>query len=438
MAFGEARREHRVRSRAAGVEHGRLVECSYRARVHGQRHLCIARDITDRRVIEERLMQAEKIESIGRLAGGIAHDFNNLLTAILGYTELLLTGRDEDDPDRTDLEEIQKAGLRAASLTQQLLAFSRKQVLMPKDVDLNLAVSGLQSMLVRLIRADITLTCSLAPVPAVVRIDPTQIEQAILNLVLNARDALPAGGEIRLEVSVVRQSEIEVPADLGWHGGDLVRLRVVDNGIGMSPEARAHLFEPFFTTKEVGKGTGLGLASVYGIVRQSNGLITVASEPGQGSVFTMHFPIASRSDVVAEPARGSVPQVRVQETVLLVEDEESVRVIISAILRRRGYHVIEAATARAACEVFAERTDIDLLLTDIVMPDMNGPALAQRLIGLRPELRVLFISGYADMLTPPSSDNPNVGFLSKPFPAAALIARVAEMLAGPGGARAGL
>jgi two-component system cell cycle sensor histidine kinase/response regulator CckA len=438
IVFGEARREHRVRSGAPGTEPERLVECSYRARVHGQRHLCIARDVTDRRRIEERLMQAEKIESIGRLAGGIAHDFNNLLTAILGYTELLLTGRGEDDPDRSDLEEIQRAGLRAASLTQQLLAFSRKQVLMPKNVDLNATVSGLQSMLIRLIRADITLSCTLSAVPAIVRIDPTQIEQAILNLVLNARDALPAGGQIGLEVAVVRQSEVDTPPEMGWHGGDLVRLRVIDNGVGMSPEARAHLFEPFFTTKDVGKGTGLGLASVYGIVRQSKGLITVASEPGRGSVFTMHFPVASGGDPVAEPAHGNLAPARAQETLLLVEDEAAVRVIISAILRRHGYSVIEAATARAACEVFAQRTDIDLLLTDIVMPDMNGPALAQRLIGLRPELRVLFISGYAEMLTPPSSDNPNVGFLSKPFPASALTARVAELLARPGRPTAGL
>jgi PAS domain S-box-containing protein len=438
MALGEARREHRVRSRAAGGDVTRLVECSYRVRVHAQRHLCIARDITDRRLIEERLTQAEKIESVGRLAGGIAHDFNNLLTAILGYTELLLGHRADDDPDRHDLEEIQKAGQRAAALTQQLLAFSRKQVLMPKEVDLNQTVSGLQSMLARLIRADITLSCSLAPSPAIVRIDPTQIDQAILNLVLNARDALPAGGEIRLEVSIVRRTQVDTPADVLAHVGDLVRLRVVDNGVGLSPEARAHLFEPFFTTKEVGKGTGLGLASVYGIVRQSNGFMTVESEPGAGSTFTMHFPAAPLPDAVRAPTADHVEGGPARETVLLVEDEDSVRAIISAVLRRRGYNVVEAPGARVACEIFAQRSDIDLLLTDVVMPDMNGPALAQRLIGLRPELRVLFISGYADMLTPPGGDNPNVGFLSKPFQASALTARVAQMLARPGHSSVGL
>lgn len=426
MAFGEARREHRVR--ATGADGMRLVECSYRAQAHGRRHLCIARDITDRRRFEERLVQAEKIESVGRLAGGIAHDFNNLLTAILGYAELLLTDRDEDDPDRTDLEEIQKAGQRAAALTQQLLAFSRKQVLQPKDVDLNLIVAGLQSMLARLIREDIALSCELAPARAIVRIDPTQIEQVILNLVLNARDALPAGGEIRLEVSLVRQSQVEMPSDLLPASGDFVRLRVVDNGVGIPPEVRAHLFEPFFTTKEVGKGTGLGLASVYGIVRQSNGFITVESEPGAGSVFTMHFPVAAPAETIEPPDAVTVPPGRARETVLLVEDEDSVRVIVSAVLRRQGYQVIEASGGASACEIFARRSDIDLLLTDVVMPDMHGPALAQRLIGARPELRVLFISGYADMLTPPGGDNPNVAFLSKPFQASVLVSKVAELL----------
>jgi two-component system cell cycle sensor histidine kinase/response regulator CckA len=440
LAVGDAHGEHRVLARGASAEQTRIVECSYRARVHGERHLCIARDITDRRLLEERLIQSEKIESVGRLAGGIAHDFNNLLTAILGYTEILLGNRDDADPDRRDLEEIQKAGQRAAALTQQLLAFSRKQVLMPKDVDLNRTVASLQSMMGRLIRADIALVCDLAPTPAIVRIDPTQIEQVILNLVLNARDALPAGGEIRLDVSIVPKSEVEASPDVqSASADDYVRLRVADDGVGITPAVRAHLFEPFFTTKEIGKGTGLGLASVYGIVRQSNGVITVESEPGRGTVFTMHFPM------VQETAERVLPELTVarlgeaRETILLVEDEDAVRVIISAVLRRQGYNVVEAPGARVACEIFAGRgNDIDLLLTDIVMPDMGGPALAQRLIGIRPELRVLFISGYADTLTPSGGGNPNVGFLSKPFQASTLAARVGEMLArpAPGGAGA--
>ena len=286
-------------------------------------------------------------------------------------------------------------------------------------------------MLGRLIRADISVSCDLAPTPAMVRIDPTQIEQAILNLVLNARDALPAGGEIRLEVALVPRSQVAVSADLLSHVGDYVQLRVVDNGVGIAPEVRAHLFEPFFTTKEFGKGTGLGLASVYGIVCQSNGCITVESEPGRGSVFTMHFPLAPETGEPRPPLAPAQPDGS-RETILLVEDVDAVRVSISAVLRRRGYNVVEASGARVACEIFAGRgNDIDLLLTDIVMPDMSGPALAQRLIGLRPELRVLFISGYADMLTRPGGDNPNVGFLSKPFQSSVLTARVGQMLARP-------
>jgi two-component system, cell cycle sensor histidine kinase and response regulator CckA len=433
LAFGEAKREHRV---GADKARQRLIECSYRARVHGDRHLCIARDVTDRRSLEERLIQSEKIESVGRLAGGIAHDFNNLLTAILGYTELLLTHHGgDDDPDRSDLEEIQRAGQRAAALTQQLLAFSRKQVLMPKDVDLNQTVAGLKTMLARLIREDIELTCELSPEPAMIRIDPTQLEQAILNLVLNARDALPAGGHIRLEVEHVRRSQADVPPDLPASISDFIRLRVVDDGVGISAEAKAHLFEPFFTTKEVGKGTGLGLASVYGIIRQSNGFIAVESEPGRGSIFTMHFPAVLDPQTAGASSQPTTGPSRGRETILLVEDEDSVRVIVSAVLRRQGYNVLEAATPRAACEVFNEHaSEIDLLLSDVIMPEMNGPALAQRLVGLRPELRILFISGYADLSTPFEMDSShNVSFLSKPFQASVLTERVRQMLERPVG-----
>jgi PAS domain S-box-containing protein len=433
LALGEAKREHRARF----GDGTRLVECSYRARVHADRHLCIARDITERRALEERVAQSEKIESVGRLAGGVAHDFNNLLTAILGYTELLLAHRGADDPDRADLEEIQRAGQRAASLTQQLLAFSRKQVLLPKDVDLNLTVAGLQSMLRRLIREDITLTCELAAAPAVVRVDPTQIDQVILNLVLNARDALPGGGEIRLQVARVARADVDVTPDAAVNAAEYIRLRVVDTGVGIPPETRAHLFEPFFTTKEVGRGTGLGLASVYGIVRQSNGTITVDSEQGRGTTFTMHFPavVATRADdAPAMPALSPSPG---RETILLVEDEDAVRVIIGAVLRRQGYNVLEAASAAVACELYQRHPGrIDLLLTDVVMPGMNGPALAQRLIGLQPDLRVLFVSGYSSPAVAVGSDNPLVGFLGKPFHATALAERVRRLLAATGASAA--
>jgi two-component system, cell cycle sensor histidine kinase and response regulator CckA len=427
LALGEAQREHRVRVRRGAV---RVIECSYRARVHDRRHLCVARDITDRRLMEERLVQAEKIESVGRLAGGIAHDFNNLLTAILGYTELLLGSRAAGDPDRHDLEEIQKAGQRAAVLTQQLLAFSRKQVLMPKEVDLNQTIVSVKTMLCHLLREDISLVCAPAASPAIVRIDPAQIEQAILNLVLNARDALPGGGVIRLEVAHVPRPAAVALLDQPLPASDqYVRLRVVDNGVGMSAEARAHLFEPFFTTKDVGKGTGLGLASVYGIVRQSNGVITAESEPGEGSVFTMYFPVAAAT-VAGSPSPSADPLNGARETILLVEDEDAVRVIVSTVLQRQGYRVLEAATPAAAITLFArQQGEIDLLLTDVVMPGMSGPALAQRLIGVRRDLPVLFISGYADVAIEPQIRGANVSFLSKPFQGSALAARVAQMLA---------
>jgi two-component system, cell cycle sensor histidine kinase and response regulator CckA len=427
MAFGEAKGEHRVLSPPGEP---RIVECSYRASLQADRHLCIARDITERRRLEERLFQAEKIESVGRLAGGIAHDFNNLLTAILGYTELLLGQKEPGHPDRADLLEIQKAGQRAAALTQQLLAYSRKQVLMPAEVDLNQTVTQLKGMLTRLIREDISLACDLSPEPAVLKIDPTQLEQVIINLVLNARDALPAGGTIKIEVARVRPNPRELASDDLANADECIRLRVADDGVGMTADVRAHLFEPFFTTKEIGKGTGLGLASVYGIVSQSNGSISVESEPDKGSVFTMHFPAVAMSvdaddDVVDTQA---VAMDGGMATILLVEDEDAVRAIASAVLRRHGYQVLEAATPRIALELFERYgSAIRLLLTDVVMPELSGPALAQRLITARPELRVLFISGYADVASL-DTGNPNINFLSKPFQASKLATKVREAL----------
>jgi nitrogen-specific signal transduction histidine kinase/CheY-like chemotaxis protein len=402
--------------------------------------LSLGDETAARRVLEERVAHLEKMESIGRLAGGIAHDFNNLLTAILGFTEVLLSNRAADHPDRPPLEEIQKAGLRAASLTQQLLAFSRKQVLLPREVDLNQTVLGLRSILTRLIREDITITCEVAAEPALVTVDPAQVEQAIINLVLNARDALPAGGWIRLDVARLAASDVAPPADAGVADA-YVRLRVSDNGVGISPGVRSHLFEPFFTTKELGKGTGLGLASAQGIVHQSHGWIEVGSEPGKGASFAIHFPAAGlRQTTAAEPAEPAEPAdivpLRGNETVLLVEDEEAVRRIMSTVLQRQGYTVLEASTPVVALELFARHAEeIALLLTDVVMPVMGGPALAQRLVAIRPALRVLFVSGYAG-LVPPQIQNRNVGFLNKPFQTGVLAARVREMLSPRAGSRA--
>jgi PAS domain S-box-containing protein len=427
MAFGEAKGEHRVLSPPGEP---RVVECSYRASLQADRHLCIARDITERRRLEERLFQSEKIESVGRLAGGIAHDFNNLLTAILGYTELLLGQKEPGHPDRPDLLEIQKAGQRAAALTQQLLAYSRKQVLMPAEVDLNQTVTELKGMLTRLIREDIMLACDLSSEPAVLKIDPTQLEQVIINLVLNARDALPAGGTIKIDVARVRANQRELPSDPSARADEYIRLRVADDGVGMTADVRAHLFEPFFTTKETGKGTGLGLASVYGIVNQSNGSISVDSEPGTGTVFTMYFPAVVKSVAAGdrETDTQAVATDGGRETILLVEDEDAVRAIASAVLRRHGYQVLEAATPRIALELFERNgSAIRLLLTDVVMPELSGPALAQRLITARPELRVLFISGYADVASL-DTGNPNINFLPKPFQASKLATKVREAL----------
>jgi two-component system, cell cycle sensor histidine kinase and response regulator CckA len=389
------------------------------------------RELADReRQFAERLAQSEKIETVGRLAGGIAHDFNNLLTAILGYAELLQSSARLGDVERGDVEEIRKAGQRAATLTQQLLAFSRRQVLMPEDVDLNETVANLQTMLGRLIREDITLTCDLAPQPAIVRIDPAQIEQALLNLVLNARDALPAGGCIRLSVTRVNRTDVELPHDASpLATSEFVRLRVSDTGVGIAPEALPHLFEPFFTTKDVSKGAGLGLASVHGIVNQSNGFIAVDSWPDRGSTFSLYFPAAADRRAEHTAAERTAANGG-QETILLVEDEDAVRAIISAVLRRNGYRVLEAPLPSVACELFdAHRDAIDLLLTDVVMPEMTGPALAQRLGEHRPDLRILFISGYADAVGPLDDRNPNVSFLGKPFQGSVLAGRVRELLA---------
>ena len=393
----------------------------------------IAEDVSERQRLEDQLRQAQKIEAVGQLAGGIAHNFNNLLTAILGYTELLLARSGTNDADRADLEEIRKAGEKAAALTGQLLAFSRKQAQMPEAIDLNCTVTDLQEMLRRVVREDIRLTFDLAPTPAFISVDPNELEQVILNLALNARDALPAGGHIRLEVAHAHSSEALNPNSQVLPPGEYVRFSVSDDGAGIAPSVRPHLFEPFFTTKPVGKGTGLGLASVYGIVQHSNGFISVDSELGRGTTFTLHFPALSRSrsvDVTPADPWPSPPVEHTQEqrTILLVEDEDSVRAVASALLRQQGYHVLEASTPRAALAIFDQHAhEIDLLLTDVVMPEMSGPALAQRFVGMRPELPVLFISGYTTPALAREMENPKMKFLSKPFQASALVAAVRDI-----------
>ncbi len=385
-------------------------------------------------VAEEHPAQAEQFDSLSRLAGGIAHDFNNLLTAILGHTELLLDRRAADDPDRPGLEQIRQAGQLAATLTQQLLAYSRKQVLAPVEVDLNQTVASLHARLRRLVRDDITVSFQPSSRPAVIRIDPVQVDQIIVNLVLNARDAIATTGRILIDITCLAASSVTVPLDVHVPADEYVRLRVMDDGVGIPSESRAHLFEPFFAVKDGGRGAGLGLASVYGIVRQSGGFIDVESELGRGTTFEIHFPVTESSlESLASRSREG-EQGAGRATILLVEDEDAVRSIAGTMLRRQGYVVLDAPTPARACEIFSEQDgSVDLLLTDVVMPEMNGPALAQRLAALDPELRVLFMSGYVDVASPFDVGNPNITFLNKPFQSSVLLSKVHEVLTRPRG-----
>jgi two-component system, cell cycle sensor histidine kinase and response regulator CckA len=361
----------------------------------------------------ESLRQAQKMEAIGALAGGIAHDFNNLLTVIGGCTEMLLSDRTLRDPDRLELEEIRRATKRATALTQQLLAFGRKQVLAPRTIDLNHSVLQMLQMLQRVLPENISLVPVPSAQPAWVRLDPGQFEQVMLNLVLNSRDAMPKGGQVRIAVEQQHQS---------------VCLSVSDTGSGMPPEVLARVFEPFFTTKG-SQGSGLGLASAHGIVHQSNGEITVDSTEGLGTTVTMKFPAVEQHhpDVVVS-ARDGRPE---KKTVLLVEDEEPVRRVLRMMLERSGLRVIESASPIEACALFEEdKARIDILVTDVIMPEMNGPTLAKRFLERRPDLPVLFLSGHSnvssELLTP---DNPRVAFLPKPVGATQLGVKVRELLA---------
>jgi signal transduction histidine kinase len=389
-----------------------------------------ARAQAELRASEERLRHAQKLETVGQLAAGVAHNFNNLLTVIAGFTELLMA-RHENAADYGDLDEIKKAAQRGAVLTRQLLAFSRRQDAAPIKLDLNQTVGEFRDMLGRVIREDIPLEIALADSPAWVLIDPHEVEQVVLNLVLNARDAMPTGGHIRIEVSQVMlhagMPAAQSPPSTGW----FVRIAVTDTGTGIAPEVREHLFEPFFTTKEAGKGTGMGLASVDGIVRHNRGAITVDTKPGRGSTFSVYFPSVP-ADFVAPPNPVPDPSTlsrMVTTTILLVEDEDPLRAVVARMLSQAGYRVLDARTPSEACELFDRHSeDIALLLTDVVMPEMNGPALAQRLVALRPALRVLFVSGYTEEL--PVLDTPAAKskFLAKPFTSAALLAVVADLI----------
>jgi PAS domain S-box-containing protein len=384
-------------------------------------------------VTQEQLLQAQKMEAVGKLAGGIAHDFNNLLTAIKGYADLLLRKIQGADPLRDDLMGIRKAAEQAARLTRQLLAFSRKQVLQPRIIDLNEIITKMQEMLQRLIGEDIELVASLQEGLHPVRADPGQIEQVILNLAVNARDAMPGGGTLTLKTSNLVVGQRRFEKKLALKSGDYVALSVCDTGSGMDRETRRRLFEPFFTTKETGKGTGLGLATVYGIVNQSNGMILVDSEPGKGSSFTIYLPrVPSHEE---PPSRRAKVRQRVHgsETILLVEDEEMVRQLARRVLLEYGYTVLVSSCAAEALEIAAEYAEpIGLMITDVVMPGgMNGKQLADQMARRRPDMRVLYISGYADgnLFSATELEGP-VELLEKPFSPQVLVQKVRELLDG--------
>jgi PAS domain S-box-containing protein len=390
----------------------------------------IVEDVTDRRVLEEQFQQAQKMEAIGRLAGGIAHDFNNLLTAILGYADLLVHQIDGADPRRGDLEQIVRAAQRASSLTRQLLAFGRKQVLQPEPLDLASVVLNVEPMLRRLIGEDVRLQIAGGRHLATIKADPGQIEQVIMNLAVNARDAMPGGGTLRVETANVDLDEQCAPHHNAVPGA-YVMLAVSDTGCGMTPEVKAHLFEPFFTTKPRDRGTGLGLASVYGIIRQSGGHVFVNSEPGRGTTFKIYFPrFEAAQDPVGslDPDPADMP--RGCETVLLVEDDRAVRTLAEQVLARQGYRVLSASNGEDALQIAAgHQGTIALLVADVVMPQMSGPVLANRLTAMRPEARVLFVSGYTDHAIVANGElTPNVAFLQKPFTRQALAQSVRATL----------
>jgi len=392
----------------------------------------IVDDVTEQRALEERLRQTQKMEAVGRLAGGIAHDFNNLLTAILGSVDFLRRALGPEHPEHAETEEIQKAAVRAADLTRQLLAFSRQQVLAPKVLELDALVTNLEKMLGRLIGEDVELRFAPKAARAAVRADPGQLEQVIVNLVVNARDAMPRGGKLTIETATV-----DLDATYAWeHGtvepGRYVMLAVTDTGVGIDRAARARLFEPFFTTKEFGKGTGLGLATVYGIVKQSGGYIWVYSEPGQGATFKVYLP---RVEPGGEPVAARPSPARAlggTETILLAEDEAAVRNLARRVLEKHGYKLLLAATGRDGVQLATQHAGpIDLLVTDVVMPEMGGRELAQRLAALQPGLKVLYLSGYTDdMIVRHGVLEAGVAFLQKPFTPDTLLRKIREVLDG--------
>jgi PAS domain S-box-containing protein len=393
-------------------------------------YLAVKHDISAFLQLEEQLRQSQKMEAIGQLAGGVAHDFNNLLTAINGYSSLALQRIEENHPLKGFLEEIKKAGDRAANLTRQLLAFGRKQILMPVPLDLNDVVSDMNKMLRRLIGEDIELVSKFDPQLPKIKADPGQVEQVLVNLVVNARDAMPTGGTLTIETAAIELDHEYAAQRVGVRSGRYVMLAVSDTGTGMSEETKARIFDPFFTTKEKGKGTGLGLSTVYGIIKQSGGNVWVYSEPDCGSTFKVYLPQTEPSAARANDQIVDVSVPTGTETILLVEDEDVVRRLARQILEQAGYKVIEASRGEEAIRLGTEAgNSIDLLLTDVVMPQMSGKEVASSLAGACPDTRVLFMSGYTDeAIVQHGVLDPNVEFIQKPFTPLALSRKVRSVL----------
>jgi PAS domain S-box-containing protein len=387
-------------------------------------------DITERKQLEEQFQQAQKMEAVGRLAGGVAHDFNNLLTIITGYAQLLSGRLEAAEPLSQYVDEIQKAAGRAAGLTRRLLAFSRKQAIAPQVLDLNAAVANTEKMLQRLIGEDIELETVLQLGLGKVKADPAQIEQVLMNLAVNSRDAMPQGGKLMIETANVELDGAYAGRHIAVNPGPYVMLVVSDTGSGMDAETRARIFEPFFTTKEIGKGTGLGLATVYGIVKQSGGNIWVYSEPGRGSTFKIYLPRVEEVAVVTTLVAAHTASPQGSETILLVEDEDGVRSFVRRVLQEKGYTVLEASKpgeALAICQQYKE--SIHLLLTDVVMPQMSGRELANKVSSLRPETKTLYMSGYTDeAIFRHGVLDPGVPFLQKPFATEVMVRKVRQVL----------
>jgi len=389
--------------------------------------ISILRDMTEQRQLETQLRQSQKMEAIGQLSGGIAHDFNNLLSVIIGYSEMLEARIPTNDPLWKKCEQITKAGRSAAALTQQLLAFSRQQVLEAKILDLNQVVQQMEKMLRRLIGEDIEFATMLDPATGRITVDQGQIEQVIMNLAVNARDAMPNGGKLTIETANINVDEDYALRHPPQQPGPYVMLTVSDTGIGMNSETQARIFDPFFTTKELGKGTGLGLSTVYGVVRQSGGHVWVYSEPGHGSTFKVYLP-RTQSDVGADRTNPQTSQQNASETILLVEDADALRQLTRELLEEGGYTVLEANRPETAIQIAANhRGEIALMLTDMVMPGMDGRALAKRLSIQRPEMRVVFMSGYTGF-SHSRLIEPGLTFLAKPFSKDTLLHKLREAL----------